>query len=181
MALKETINYLPIIKIIKGENYEKKLDFFKTDNYDLTRIETTDEYNRIISNRMHQNVLLRKLISEHFEIPIFQFLQPNAYINYQPKFYSDFQQAYLSSREGKMLKNNYTSIYNMIKEDNKEIIDLSYLFDNHDKAAIIDVIHYSPDFNLVLAKEIIKYITIKLENFSFYKEKSTGDNFKPNY
>lgn len=160
----DALYQMPVLQLIRND-YKKKYDLFKTDNYDIAEIEFSNEYNDLISNRFIENAILRNLIANEFDIDILQFLQPNGYINHPEEKQSWFGKKYLKSTEGLMLKSNMTQIYEKVLRNEKGYIDLSYLFDTYKHTAITDVIHYSPDFNLYLAKDIINYFPKQINNY----------------
>jgi hypothetical protein len=176
--LPKFIKALPAIRLIEGRKLPS-LDIFKTDNYDMARIETSAEYNSMIANRFIQNAQIRGAMADLYGVKTISFLQPNAYINSPSHYLSDFSRMYLESNEGKNMHDNHLAIYTDVLNSNAGFKDLSYLFDNYNNPAIVDLIHYSPSFNLYLANEIKSLLPDTLPHYRYDNVKSTGRPFVP--
>lgn len=178
-SLPDVLADLPAVRLLKGQGPES-LDIFKTDNYDMVRIETSAEYNAIIAQRFLENARIRQAMGKLYGVPVLSFLQPNGYINYPYEHFSAFGKEYISSPEGRGLKANYTDIYGRILGADTLFTDLSFLFDTYGHHAIIDLVHYGPDFNRYLAREVMGYLRLPLDGRGFDAQRSTGHAFVPN-
>lgn len=106
-------------------------------------------------------------------------LQPNAYVNYDVGRLSDYGQRYMASGEGQMLHSNFTRIYADAVAACPDLTDLSYVFDRYAYPAIVEVIHYSPDFNRFLAEEVHALLPPQLGVYRFEADSATGHGFVP--
>jgi hypothetical protein len=134
----------------------------------------------MIANRFIQNAQIRGAMADLYGVKTISFLQPNAYINSPSHYLSDFSRMYLESNEGKNMHDNHLAIYTNVLNSNAGFKDLSYLFDNCNNPAIVDLIHYSPSFNLYLANEIKSLLPDTLPYYRYDNVKSTGRPFVPN-
>lgn len=176
--LRYILGNLPIIKLIKKEPYFDEIDFAKADEYDIADIGSSSDYNHLIANRFIENAKIRKVVADAYGIPILQFLQPNSYINYNSNLLSPMVSKWLSGEESSLMKDNYTYIYKKTTSATENFIDLSYLFYEYKKPAIVDLIHYSPSFNQYLASAVLTYISIdSLKTHTMQEDSATGHFF----
>ncbi|MEX0810923.1 MAG: hypothetical protein WD048_01820 [Chitinophagales bacterium] len=171
---------LPAIKLINGKPINDEVDFFKTDEeYDLLNVESTTEYNDIIVNRFIENARIRKSIADLYGVEIIQILQPNAYINYNRKYFSKTVQGWMENET--LVEKNHRYIYNKILESDVGFVDFSELLIEYEKPAIIDIVHYSPDFNRYLAAKVNELLseTKDMVPYRFEEDSATGYFFTP--
>lgn len=148
--------YLPITKLayslLRGSN------LLHNDDTTIFPLEYFKEYNTIITNRFIQNAMIRKSIADLYGVKIIQFLQPNVFINYDLKLLSDPLKRKMNSENGRLLRTNYAQLYSALLAANAGYIDLSFLFNSYHFPALLDGVHYSPDFNGYMAAFIANYI-----------------------
>lgn len=181
-SILKVVYKLPIIRLMKGDDY-KGIDFFKIDNYDFTELEFNSKYNTKITNRFIENARIRKKLAKLYNVKILQILQPNTYVSYNHEYFSVLGQRYMESEPEIMLQKNYKKIYDSIRIADIGFIDFGNLLSYYAKPGIIDITHYSPDFNKYLADTIFKTIDFG-EGIPYHNidEKSaTGDFFQPSY
>lgn len=153
-------NSLQVFPVVKLANLLTGNGFlqFSADSIHLP-IEYSAAHNAPIANRFIQNALIRKKIAELYGVRIIQFLQPTIYITGKDHFlYAPLNQ---DAREDPMLRNalsNYPDVYHRIQANSNDYIDLSGIINAYPYMPVTDGCHYSPGFNLFLAKAVSKYI-----------------------
>lgn len=157
----ETLRKTPLMKAL---NKQEKLD-----NTGLTKEEpmrlilaADSLYNYMYANRIVDNTKLRRLIGDMYGIPVISIIQPNIFYSYNTKFTNE---RFRKTIDPQIFK-NYKIIYNQLKMS-KTMIDYSELFNAYGKPAVIDILHYSPDFNYFLALNLKK--DIQVDNLPDFK------------
>jgi len=166
----QAFSQLPLIKLIKGESYFFKMDFFKDKERDLVEFGFTDSLNNLMVHKFYSNFILRQKIADLYSVKIIQYLQPTVLTNNQLNLVVKNSRKYLLSKEGKKLRKNFAFLYNQLLKKENTFIDLSNLFNEKVKHPLIEFTHYSPDFNYILAMRIAKDVSEScLINYYFDK------------
>lgn len=175
----KVLSKMPIIKLLKGEDFFYQFDFFKDTNLDLIPFGFTDTLNHLIYNRFAQNSDIRVFLGEKYDIPVYQFLQPTLFVSGDRNKVTRKTRKYLNSNEGKTLCRNYKLLYQKLSESDKEFINLAYLTNQYKGYPYVELVHYSPDFNHYLAESISMKIDDKnLMKYKFEKEEGICIPFK---
>jgi hypothetical protein len=179
-TVKQALAQLPLVKVIQGKPLHEPLDLFRSKNIDFMDIETTDENNSFIVQRFIANAKIREEMAALYKVKIIQFLQANAYYDYPEEHLSELATEYHQKEHTKNLEDNTQFIYKKVLMADCGYEDLSPLFQAYDKPALVDFIHYSPDFNKFLAQYIVKeYVkNIVLDDFEVIADKRAGLPFE---
>ena len=165
-----------VIKLLKG-TYKNELDLFQTENVDFIPLETTSEYNDMIRNRFVENAKIRKQIAALYGVKILQFIQPNGNMNYPISFCNNFGKEYFKNVGPQNVSKNLYDIFEKVLAANVGYIDLASLFETFNKPSIIDIVHYTPEFNQFLAKEVTRHISLDSTASSRINKAATGTVF----
>lgn len=173
----ETISSLPVMKLFIL--YKRRYIYTSNRDFELTPLESGTESQYLIYNRFMENARLRELISKEYNVPILQFLQPNSMMFYKYELLTGLpQKLYLEDKSFSLINSNYRELYNSLVENGSGFIDISNLFESYPRHAVVDGLHYSPDFNLYLANKISKYFDIDtLPKYILDKNSSTTKAF----
>jgi hypothetical protein len=147
------------LKLINNEHNEKT--FFM--------LETNSNEHYYIINQFINNAKLRKAIADLYEVDIIQILQPNSLLGYNINFLKKESLIFFNYKNNiNKVSNNYKKLYSSIIKEKCGYIDLSYPLYEYKKPALVDGLHYSPDFNNYLAKKISNFIKLdKLKPYYF--------------
>lgn len=171
------IKGLPLNKLITSilkRDYKKNFDKSL-----ICPIEYSANYNNQIINRFIENAKIRQSIADNYGIEIIHFLQPNIFALKDTFAYSNIIDS-ISKKDSViyMMKHNYPVLYDAIEKSNKGFINLCDLIKTYPYMPVMDGVHYTPDFNLTIAKKVVEYISIdELKKYSFDASKSTGISF----
>lgn len=176
----ETLFSLPIMKLVI--HYKRKSIYTNSRDFDLTPLEFGTENQYLIYNRFMENAKLRELISKEYNVPIIQFLQPNSMMYYKYELLTGLpKKLYLEDENFININNNYRALYDSLVVNNSGFIDISNLFELYPRHAVVDGLHYSPDFNFYLAKDILKYFDVDtLPIYMIDKGGSSAKSFNTN-
>jgi hypothetical protein len=109
-----------------------------------------------VADRYRQNVEIARAISKLYGISTLFFLQPDPTVHYSRALYRlNLPTQFYVDRHVK------PEFYRMVR-DVEGVIDLTNLFElwGSTRKAIIDDLHYSPQFNLFLAQHIANHIDL---------------------
>ncbi len=168
-----SIGDLAVIKLLSG-TYKNQLDLVQTENVDFIPLDATSEYNDMLINRFVENAKIRKQIAALYDIKILQFIQPNGNMNYPISFCNNFGREYFKNEGPQNMSKNLFDIFEKVLAANVGYIDLSSLFETFNKPSIIDIVHYTPEFNQFLAKEVTRHISLDLKASPRVKKAATG-------
>lgn len=117
---------------------------------------TQQEYISHVLKRFEQNRRIIKDVCRQYGAETMFFIQPDAVYNYPADLYRRvLPSTFLASREERKL------FHEQIRHS-PEIFYLGQLFDDYGvgqgRKAIVDDVHYSPDFNRLLAERVASYI-----------------------
>tara|TARA_Y100000385_G_scaffold66934_1_gene66721 strand:- start:37272 stop:38465 length:1194 start_codon:yes stop_codon:yes gene_type:complete len=168
-----SIGDLAVIKLLSG-TYKNQLDLVQTENVDFIPLDATSEYNDMLTNRFVENAKIRKQIAALYDIKILQFIQPNGNMNYPISFCNNFGREYFKNEGPQNMSKNLVDIFEKVLAANVGYIDLSSLFETFNKPSIIDIVHYTPEFNQFLAKEVTRHISLDLKVGPRAKKAATG-------
>lgn len=165
------IQNLPVIKLIRKFEFQ---DPFSSESGAEVILALSENKNKLVSNRLIFNAELRNMIGEKYGIKVINILQPNAfYKNNYINLNKNLDDSFLYE-----IENNYKSIYsNIISTNPLLFFDLSDLNLIYNSAAYIDMVHYSPEFNLFLAREVIKKFPKDLNNFYIDSNRISTNSF----
>ena len=170
----DLLGSLAIVQLLKG-NYKEEIDFFQTENVDFIPLETTSEYNDMIRNRFVENAKIRKQIAALYGVKILQFIQPNGNLNYPVSFCNDFGKEYFQKEGTQNVSKNLGLIFDQVNLAEVGYVDLTNLFQVYNKPALIDLIHYTPEFNQFIANEVkshLRFDEIKTDTLEY--QNATG-------
>jgi len=173
----DILGRLAIVKLMNG-SYKEEIDFFQAENVDFVPLESSSEYNDLVANRFIENARIRNAIAQLYEVQILQFIQPNGNYNYPISFCNDFGKEYFQNEGAQNVSANLDLIFRKVNEAEAGYINLNNLFRSYNKPAIIDIVHYTPEFSLFLAKEVADYIKLDKAQARFHEDKQTGTPFK---
>ena len=168
-----SIGDLAVIKLLSG-TYKNQLDLVQTENVDFIPLDATSEYNDMLINRFVENAKIRKQIAALYDIKILQFIQPNGNMNYPISFCNNFGREYFKNEGPQNMSKNLFDIFEKVLAANVGYIDLSSLFETFNKPSIIDIVHYTPEFNQFLAKEVTRHISLDSKASPRTKKAATG-------
>ncbi len=111
-----------------------------------------------VLERFQQNRRIIKEVSRQYGVEVMALIQPDAIYNYPASLYRRALPAsFLQSRAEKEF------FYQQISQS-KEIVYLGQLFDDYGtregRKAVVDDVHYSPEFNRFLAERVASYINL---------------------
>lgn len=173
--LKKTLSMFPLFQIFSKNS---GFGFLEADN-EILDIHTDESNNYLVINRFLYNSIIRKKIGEHFGVKVYQFLQPNAFVDYNLDFLNTFNKKRLGGESLLVARKNYNLIYKGVVQQDSTFIDFSNLFAKFNKPAVVDLIHYSPSFNAFLAQEIKSYINLDSTQYhNIYANKASGLIFR---
>jgi hypothetical protein len=152
------VSQWPLLQLITG-SYRQDIDFFQSDGIAFTPLEKTTEYNEMIINRFVENAKIRKALAELYEIEIIQILQPNGKMNYPMEYANDFVSTYYGYDGAQLNSENLTAIYDGVLRADSSYLDWRSMFSEYGDAPLIDLVHYTPEFNLYLAEEVAASIS----------------------
>lgn len=155
-------NSLPLFELISSYIQQDEIDYLTNNNtveHPLVGANVTQQNINIISQRFIQNYMIRESIGELYNIPLFQYLQPNTLLGYDRDFMTANQLEALDNLPNDDISSAYRQVYDQVL-DKSDFDDLSGLFDDFCKPATIDFVHYSPSFNKYLASTILDKIQI---------------------
>jgi hypothetical protein len=111
-----------------------------------------------VADRYRQNVEIARAISKLYGISTLFFLQPDPTVHYSPALYPNLPGL---DEFKKIAKLATPEFYRMVR-DVEGVIDLTNLFElwGPTRKAMIDAVHYSPQFNLFLAQHIGDHIDL---------------------
>jgi len=177
----DVLGSLAIVKLWNG-SYKEEIHVFQTENVDFVPLESTTSFNEMVANRFVENARIRSEISELYGVPILQFLQANGNLNYPLAFYKENLLEDFKSEGAKNVSKNLSLIFEEVLEANVGYVDLSGLFLEYGKASIIDVVHYTPEFNAYVASDIKKYVPNALAKSNCFQTNAheTGLPFESN-
>jgi hypothetical protein len=170
------LRILPIARLLLPSLSPPFISLDKKDAFAL--ILPVDSSNNLrYANRLIENALLRQKIGELYGVKVLSILQPNIFYKYDltrttPFFRRTFQQA---------IFNNYKIIYDLTTVAGVHY-DLSDLWREYPHPAIVDILHYSPDFNRFLAEKIAESYDLKdLRDYQYLESKASGMVFDKDY
>ena len=144
----KAIYRLPFFKWLMPEKSIGQPSLEKKETIELI-LATDSANNRRYANRLIENAALRKKIGELYGMQVISFLQPNVFYDYNRSYTTPlFQKAFKPG-----IFANYRAIYSTVSASS-QYINLSNLFSEYGQPAVIDLLHYSPDFNRYLAEKI---------------------------
>jgi len=113
-----------------------------------------------MADRYRQNVEIARAISKLYGISALFFLQPDPTVHYSPTLYRTNLPAQFYANIS-YIRRVKPEFYRMVR-DAEGVIDLTNLFElwGPTRKAIIDDVHYSPQFNLFLAQHIANHIDL---------------------
>ena len=130
-------------------------------------------YLRYFLNRFAQNRMIAIRVCKQYSVKPLFFLQPDPIYNYPIDLYRE-------SPRGRFLQDRLSrqQFYAQMRTTDG-IIDLTNLFElwGHNRKAIVDDVHYSPNFNRFLAQHVARYIdleSLRAESPGTDIEQSTG-------
>lgn len=151
------LKWVPIIRLVKGLNYQLHEANPQQPGIANPDIKDLEDYVKHVINRFNINRTIAARVCEMYSINTLFFLQPDAVYNYPVDLYrSPIPDKYLRTK--KLRKQFYRQI-----KITSEIIDLTNLFElwGHDRKAIVDQVHYSPNFSRFLAQHVADHIDLK--------------------
>jgi hypothetical protein len=162
---------LPVFRYIRQEF---DISNFMEGNIDETYpFEKDSTFNKMVVNRFVSNAKLRNQIGLLYGVKVINILQPSTYVKYNFSYLNPAQNKLITEE----VKRNYNFLYTELKKDSL-FLDLSSLFDEYGKPAVVDGLHYSPGFNNFLARSILPFINFKeLNNFKLDTAAATGVSF----
>lgn len=169
------LSQLPLIEMLRS-NEEPK------DDPVMFPAESSDKHNHQLANRFIENFRLRKKIGDLYGVPVVQCLQPNVFIDYNYNYFPPDKKAMLETHRSKMeaIKKNYAFIYRETLATDTTIVDLTGLMRSYQRPALVDGMHYSPDFNQYLAQKLIPFLdTGHYRPYAYIPQKATGIAFIP--
>ena len=178
MNIPKIIGQLPLLKVLQPNKMLDNTGLTKVEPIDLIlATDKNDSYNLIYANRLIQNVTLREKIAEMYGVKVISILQPNVFYNCDPALANKRIEKMFS----KKIYDNYHKIYSLAQASGK-FIDLSNLFNEYGNPAMVDIIHYSPDFNRFLAEKIDSAVHVSsLPDFRLQTNESSTIPFNRNF
>jgi hypothetical protein len=161
---------LPLFKLIMPE---KSIEESKTEPLQLI-LAYDSMFNQKYANKLIENAVLREAIGKLYHVKVLTFLQPNVFYNYDTRQYQSelFEKSFKEN-----YFHNYSEIYKQVQESDK-LVDLSNLLTEYGQPAIVDLLHYSPDFNKFLARKVSGYYNPdSLKDYEFIEKAASGIPF----
>lgn len=180
IKVSEIISVLPIVEYFNKSKNKITLENRNEDEV-IYPFDFDEKYNHYIIERFIQNAKLRLSIAKLYNIEILQFLQPNTFLNYNYSYFpaQSKKEREILSNNNSFIRSNYKELYQAVMRSNTGYVDISFLFTTYNKPALIDLIHYSPEFNQFLAENILTHINLsKLKpSNSILNTIATGTDF----
>jgi len=171
ISLMRFVMQLPVFRLIR-QSYNID-NYMEGDSRETYPFEADSSTNRLIVSRFKHNARLRNVLGQMYGVKVINILQPSTYVKYNYSYLKPAQNELITDE----VKRNYRYLYADLKKDSL-FIDLSSLFDEYGKPAVVDGLHYSPGFNNFLAKSIVPFINFKeLNNFKLDTATATGVSF----
>lgn len=172
ISVKDFLLDLPLVRFLKNQiDLKPSLEGDTDETYPFEKDST---FNKMVVNRFVSNAKLRNQIGLLYGVKVINILQPSTYVKYNYSYLKPAQNELITDE----VKRNYRYLYADIKKDSL-FIDLSSLFDEYGKPAVIDGLHYSPGFNNFLARSIVPFINFKeLNKFKLDTAAATGIAFQ---
>ncbi|MFN8261757.1 MAG: hypothetical protein U0X41_12535 [Chitinophagales bacterium] len=149
---------LPLFKLIVFANF-KLIDTHEQKSEDIMPFYTNSPNKRYITSQFIQNARLRMQIAALYNVRILQFLQPNTLLGYKKEYLTKKPLSVFSDSVNIMKTGEaYKALYDAVLQSGCGYIDLSDLLRKYQGPAVVDGMHYSPDFNNFLALHLARYI-----------------------
>lgn len=150
------LKWVPVVRLVKGLKDLSREANSSQPRLAAPSIQDQEEYVNHVSNRFTANRKIAAKVGELYSLDTLFFLEPDAAYNYPDVLY---RSSLADSRI--MRKQLRTRFYRQIK-NTSGAIDLTNLFElwGHDRKAIVDRVHYSPNFNRFLAQHVADRIDL---------------------
>jgi hypothetical protein len=164
---------LPLLRWLAPDKSLEESSLIKKETFELI-LGADSFYNRKYANRIIENAALRKLIGAYYHVKVITFLQPNVFYDYDNQHFAS--KVFLKNVSQKYF-DNYREIYRQVKASG-QLFDLSGLFSVYGQPAVVDLLHYSPDFCRFLAEKVSGYYQLdSLKDYHFSEKEATGIPF----
>ena len=150
----QRLDWLPMIRL--ADFIKRRLTRLPSVEADTGNAPNLHRVDQIV-NSFVQNQGISSAVCKYYGCETLFFLQPSALYNYRlDLFRRPVPEEFLS------LRNVATEFYERLRSDRQRIY-MGDMFEawGSNRKAIVDDVHYSPGFNLFLAKEVTKYIDLK--------------------
>ncbi len=152
-----TLQWVPVIRLVKGLINQLHEANSHQRRMTIPNSKDQEDYVKHVISRFNINRTIAARVCELYSLNTLFFLEPDAVYNYPTDLYRS------SLPESRRLRKQLrTRFYRQIKITS-DIIDLTNLFElwGHDRKAIVDQVHYSPNFNRFLAQHVADHIDLK--------------------
>ena len=148
----EPFQWLPVMRLA---NFLRRRFYGKAADVDSSPPLDQVEHIRLAVNGFRQSLDLAKQIAALYDVPTLFFLQPHTGYNYDLNLYR-----VPVSKSFQEMRPFFTGVYDKLKND-PGYIDLSGLFKEWGRKAVVDDVHYSPGFSQFLAQKVAQHIDVQ--------------------